>query len=361
MGLDAAQSRLPHHNMTVDISHLSCLVLFSSIQCNGLSLHSAKAPFVQVAASTIPGSDPERPSKVNQDACFSNGQDFVCVMDGHGTKGHLITRFLEAAFPQRLSQYLPVQVESAIPFRPSVSATEYQDLLAQQRKDIKDLANFEDWPVFDAVAEGLADAFLAAHLDARIDPSVPTGRSGTTAIVAFVSSNTGYHDLYIAGVGDSSAMLLDDTGRFHDILPKSTLEIESERHRIERCKGSIVGSNVFFGPVGIAMTRALGDSVMLPAGVVPIPLVERFNLERTRRYAVCLGSDGLFDVLSYETVASIIRHSNVLNGTSHEDETVGLQLLTERICNEAVLAWKKDLPIEPSIDDITCALMLLSV
>lgn len=347
--------------MTWALFFFGCLRVLG-IHCNALSyLGKEWSPTVRVAAAIIPGSDPERPQKVNQDAYFSNGKSYIGVMDGHGLKGHLVTEFLQKTFPKRLKQYLPVHQFEGEGSKPVADDQEYDDILDQQRVDIKNLAKFDDWPMIDEVAKSLADAFLAAHLDARIDPAIPTGRSGTTALISLLSlCEKGDRGLYVAGVGDSSAMLVDDTGSFQELLPKSTLQIESERRRIDSCKGSIVGSNVFFGPVGIAMTRALGDSVMLPAGVVPIPMVKRISLEETRNYCVCLGSDGVFDVQSIDTVAKIIHGSNILlESPSEEEGPDKLQRLAEKICNKAKLAWKGGLPIEPSMDDMTCALMLV--
>jgi serine/threonine protein phosphatase PrpC len=341
-----------------------------------------RSPVVITSAVTIPGSDPDRPQKVNQDASFSNGRHFIGVMDGHGLNGHLITHFLQSRFPQRLAQYCstrPPNHGEAPLLSPDVPIldddTEFQVLFTRQSKDIKELGKFheEDDIVVNnlkedndrRLANGLTNAFLAVHLDARRDSTIPTGRSGSTAIVALLdtaastpssSSTTSSTttNLYVAGVGDSSAILVDSTGSVQNLLPKTTLKLDSERRRIESCKGSIVGGNVFYGPVGIAMTRALGDTVMLPAGVVPVPMVRATALNTNECYCVCLGSDGVFDVLSQDTVAAMI-HST----TPDDDYAKRLYELAQSICSEARYAWQADLPVETSVDDITCALMIV--
>ena len=55
---------------------------------------------------------------------------------------------------------------------------------------------------------------------------------------------------------------------------------DTERARIESCPQARIDGrgNVFWGPVGIAMTRALGDAILLRAGVLPWPIVERYEL-----------------------------------------------------------------------------------
>jgi serine/threonine protein phosphatase PrpC len=362
------------------------------------------------AAVTIPGSDPERPQKVNQDAYFA-GRDFIGVMDGHGLSGHLVTRFLQSRFPQRLAQYCHhrpggVQLQQQDEEDDDDDDPEFQELLERQSKDIIELGKLlpdddcvghhlpddDEDPKKDrrvGIVEGLKKAFLAVHLDARRDPTIPTGRSGTTAIVALLDNhNACTTDLYVAGVGDSSALLVDRMGAVQNLLPQTTVSnLLSERRRIERCKGRIVETNVFYGPVGIAMTRALGDTVLLPAGVVPVPLVQVTPLNYTstmttgrvqeERYCICLGTDGVFDVLSHARVAAKIQASGILDPTTagtksttyppppedddddDYDDTKRLEDLARSICNEARHAWRADLPVETSVDDITCALMMV--
>jgi serine/threonine protein phosphatase PrpC len=367
------------------------------------------------AAMTIPGSDPERPQKVNQDAFFlagntnnNNGRnDFIGVMDGHGLSGHLVTRFLQSRFPQRLAQYCHHRPGGVLPQdEDNQDDPEFQELLERQTKDIIELGKLlpdddcvghhlpddDEDPKKDrrvGIVEGLKKAFLAVHLDARRDPTIPTGRSGTTAIVALLDNhNACTTDLYVAGVGDSSALLVDRMGAVQNLLPQTTVSnLLSERRRIERCKGRIVETNVFYGPVGIAMTRALGDTVLLPAGVVPVPLVQVTPLNYTstmttgrvqeERYCICLGTDGVFDVLSHARVAAKIQASGILDPTTagtksttyppppedddddDYDDTKRLEDLARSICNEARHAWRADLPVETSVDDITCALMMV--
>ena len=63
----------------------------------------------QVGAVSIAGTDPDRPSKVNQDAYFLfQGQNYVGVgvMDGHGLKGHELTSYLREQLPIRLQEQL---------------------------------------------------------------------------------------------------------------------------------------------------------------------------------------------------------------------------------------------------------------
>jgi hypothetical protein len=54
----------------------------------------------------------------------------------------------------------------------------------------------------------------------------------------------------------------------------------SERARIQASDGARMNDsgNVWYGPIGIAMTRSLGSSAMLRVGILPVPIVTRHNL-----------------------------------------------------------------------------------
>ena len=86
---------------------------------------------------------------------------------------------------------------------------------------------------------------------------------------------------------------------------------DTERARIESCPQARIDGrgNDFWGPVGIAMTRALGDAIILRAGVLPWPIVDRYELptmETGIQYYVCAGTDGVFDVLTNARVADVL-------------------------------------------------------
>jgi serine/threonine protein phosphatase PrpC len=107
---------------------------------------------------------------------------------------------------------------------------------------------------------------------------------------------------------------------------ETTTGVEDERKRIEDGEGRIDGSgNVWYGPVGIAMTRALGDSVMTRAGVISTPQVKTLDLMqevtcrnifkiRDCNIRVLIGSDGIFDVMSNVEANEFL--CNLLKATS---------------------------------------------
>jgi serine/threonine protein phosphatase PrpC len=289
----------------------------------------------------------------------------VGVMDGHGVKGHEVTQFLQKQLPIRLQQCLGLFLDGEFN-RIQEADDEFKDLLERQRQDLLDLANADPAELSvqdhqDPVARALKEGFLAAQLDARRNSTIPTGRSGTTCVVCAVVEHKDSIVVYTATVGDSGAILASRNKYGMNIQPltrATTVDMPTERLRIEGCKGRIDGSgNVFYGPVGIAMTRSLGNAVMLPAGVLPLPIVQRFEFSKTPpdtsfdepSYYICAGTDGVFDVLPNERVIEIIEATVASSGT--------LQAAANEICVQAKKAWLADLPIEPRVDDITCAII----
>lgn len=322
---------------------------------------SAPSLTVSIASRTVGGSDPNRPQKVNQDALFvcddglPNGMTCFGVMDGHGVKGHLVTQFLAKQLPRRIAQ----QLEHAQP-------------VAEWEEEMRQLANFnvntevQDSTQGDASLQGihnaLRHAFHQAHVDAMNEPNVPAGRSGTTCIVCVVDAT----HIHVAYVGDSRALQVRLPSSFNDEKDSSssslwqTLATETtvsnspqDAQRIqEKSEGRIDSQgNVWYGPVGISMTRALGDAVMLRAGVVPTPIVQ--SVPRKDSAIIVAATDGIWDVLSNDRVCKILQDEF---SPSSDMEGVLDQLIAE-----ARQKWIGNLPIsdEEKVDDITCVIAKL--
>ena len=67
----------------------------------------------QIGGINIPGTDPDRPRQINQDALFGfemDGHVVAGVMDGHGLKGHVVTQFLMRRLPERIRQAYQAKV-----------------------------------------------------------------------------------------------------------------------------------------------------------------------------------------------------------------------------------------------------------
>lgn len=199
----------------------------------------------------------------------------------------------------------------------------------------------------DWVAERLPK--MLAEPGARRDPSTVLGRcfaacedsvhndadigfrskmSGTTATAVLLDGD----QLFVACVGDSRAVLCSDgaDGKLdcRRLTRDHRPELQDESERINRSGGETRPSNASAkGPMrvylagetyrdhgldvpgpGLMLTRSLGDRIAKAAGCTAEPEVERVLITARDRFLV-IGSDGVWDVLSDESVAEIVRQS----------------------------------------------------
>ncbi|GKY98798.1 hypothetical protein MPSEU_000836000 [Mayamaea pseudoterrestris] len=342
---------------------------------------------IDIGCISVAGHDPDR-YKANQDAYFCESCQLTdCnvtilgVMDGHGTKGHLLTDYLRKQLPIRIIQLL--KHESLMTSDLEMLKTLQQDLVRVGR------ATNDPSVMLDKVVDSnsmnicndtdtnyaslLTNAFHLAHLDAQMEPGIPAQRSGTTCVVALIvdSKDESTNGLYIAHVGDSQALWkmtcssrrgseegetaetmsppqYRKTATLHATTPTTT-RIPAELNRIENCMRRRNGTridaqgNVFYGPQGIAMTRSLGNAYMLPAGILPTPVV---TCTKHCPEWIILMTDGVSDVLNHATIQAIIDG----NAASNSD----MQSVVERVARRASEAWQGGLNMDVKIDDITC-------
>jgi serine/threonine protein phosphatase PrpC len=279
---------------------------------------------------SLAGSDPDVPNKVNQDAAFSLSLDkYICcgVLDGHGKKGHELNAFL--------CPYIENTLREKLQSDPNPST----------------LSNI------------LEHTFEEAQLAAQLADNVPAARSGTTCVITVLDKTTGI--VYTANVGDSRAIIgtklssMDDMWHVQPLSTETTTSCPEERARIEKGEGRIdAGGNVWYGPVGIAMTRSLGNSVMKRANIISTPIITTYRIAKDVENDIsscegeCLivtGTDGIFDVLSNEAVIHLL-------ATSCDSE--------EDVCDNLILearnSWQQGLPMDVRIDDTSCAVISIS-
>ena len=116
--------------------------------------------------------------------------------------------------------------------------------------------------------------------------------------------------------------------------------------------------NVFAGPVGIAMTRVLGDDRMACVGVIPTPTVLDIPVTDNDDFVV-LVSDGISAVMSDDAIANTVGPLLTAAGggfDSGDDLEAALAHLAERAAGK----WQDGLPCEVKVDDITAAIVRLA-
>mmetsp|Transcript_4230 Transcript_4230/g.12650 ORF Transcript_4230/g.12650 Transcript_4230/m.12650 type:complete len:361 (-) Transcript_4230:93-1175(-) len=231
----------------------------------------------RVGWSCKKGLKPESPNQ--DDFCIfcADGLGIYGVFDGHGPCGHDVSNFVQLVLPRGFVQH----------------------------------PRFADDP-----EEALRAAFAHAQtqcMKCQSDGQLDCSLSGTTATVALHRGGV----LYVAHVGDSRAVLAKGRSgelEVEDLTQDHKPTCENERKRIEAAGGEVrrlegdIPYRVFLpGKMypGLAMTRAIGDSVGAIAGVTGVPEVSAFKVKETWRFML-LCSDGVWEFMSSEEAVNVV-------------------------------------------------------
>ena len=293
-----------------------------------------------------------------------SGDMYTCwgVMDGHGAKGHPATSLLVEDIPSMLSEELllldddvediPSMLREELLLDNNVSNEKCNDekALKELEAKLEMFANAEPVKTRNRIEQLLIRTFRRAHVHAVMSSDVPAGRSGTTCIVCVLDHECS-HALHVATVGDSRAILWNkNNDEIRVLSQETTTRLPEELARIQQCEGRVDSmGNVFYGTVGIAMTRALGDAAMLRAGVIPTPIVRTFELQSKSCHRIVTATDGVFHVLDNNEVKDIV--DNALSTNEN------VQHAADVLAEEAKRKWIGTWPIESNVDDITCTVV----
>jgi len=220
----------------------------------------------------------------NQDsyAIYVQGMDsgdplaIVALMDGHGSNGHFISM---------------------------LSCTHIVRYVLQNTDGLKQEKGENEWEAF------FTDAFLAAENCCR---AINMQMSGATGTVLVIKPNF----IVQANVGDSLAIIITkDSTEMLTIEDKPS--VESEAQRIKEHGGRVInlsGSLRVF-PVGLAITRAIGDLDGRKYGIICTPHVV-YRKVSGDELKMFVGSDGIWDEVTPEEVRTI--SSGKYSSAKHE-------------------------------------------
>jgi len=275
-----------------------------------------------VGSHTRTGQKVNMPDWQNQDALLTlplgGSRMLVGVFDGHGRWGHLVAGCVREAVLAHAQGLLP----------------EAPGRLSDEAAHIALVRLF-----------ALADAALAHEIDASGRPL--TEFSGTTATIAIVDAVSG--KVAVAHVGDSALMLATGGRPFHRTIDH-VVDAAAES-RILGCGGEVQTftiSGISARRVcmrgsqfpGLAMSRALGDSVARKLGVIGDPEVH-VGIPFPAGSMLVVASDGVWEKTGVEDV-------------SHHILGFGDAQVAARAVVEAARAqW----PQEGNIDDITAVVL----
>ncbi|KAG6624487.1 hypothetical protein I3843_16G032400 [Carya illinoinensis] len=263
---------------------------------------------------------------LNQDAAilyqgYGVGDGALCgVFDGHGKNGQVVSEIVCNQLPS---------------------------LLLSQKNALSKV-NFYMWK------EACISAFKLMDKVIELQEILDCSCSGTTAVVAIRQGQ----DLVIANLGDSRAVLgtlakngVEAVQLTRDLKPG----LPSEAERIRNCNGRVAALNhephiqrVWLphdDTPGLAMSRPFGDFILKDHGIIAIPEIKYHRLTSNDQFII-LATDGVWDVLSNDQVASIVWEA--------ESEQVAARVVVEA----AITAWKKKSPTA-KVDDCSVVCLFL--
>jgi serine/threonine protein phosphatase PrpC len=112
--------------------------------------------------------------------------------------------------------------------------------------------------------------------------------------------------LYASNIGDSRALLIRDGGRPELLSHLHIGRDPSEQARVRAAGGRIMQNGRLAGCLEV--TRAFGDQGMISFGLIAEPFIVETVLQPTDTHLL-VSSDGLFDVLTYEEIARMLRQA----------------------------------------------------
>lgn len=156
---------------------------------------------------------------------------------------------------------------------------------------------------------------------------------GSTASIFYILKNSNTNTkisyyLFSANVGDSKGFLANlKTKEIVELTESHTLHNIKER---ERVKENII-KNRLNGV--LCLTRSIGDHFLIEKGLLCEPYLNSYNLDLNQEYLICLGSDGVWDVLNEQNVLEIYYENNKIQDFVNKViETSKNKLSKDNIC-----------------------------
>ena len=286
-------------------------------------------------------------SLILEDVCGIKNYNIYCIMDGHGSNGHLVSNYIKEKIIQNLNNisfyFTKLSNTSAIKEYPNnILELIKNKLVKNNYKKIKDFYKLID--------DGLSSNEIFFDINF----------SGSTCIILFQIGNY----LICSNVGDSRAIMIKENNEIIELSKDQKPDDEKERVRIEKMGGIISQCNDLYddgkegGPFriwvkgqdypGIAMSRSIGDKIAHDIGVISEPEILCFNINDKCQYLV-IGSDGIWQYLENEDILEIVRPFLVEKNAENA---------VKEIIRKSSLAWiEKD----KIADDITVSVIFLKI
>ena len=255
------------------------------------------------------------------------------IFDGHGQKGHLISKYLNTFFTNFFTKS-----ESSKYF--SLNYLKRENNLFQYFKN----RNYE----------AIKNLFSSCEKSIKIN----TELSGSTCNLIFIFNNK---NIICANLGDSRAIMIKKNNEIIQLSRDHKPELNDEKERILSMDGRIERKpkNAKYGPYriwlkdkdipGLGVSRAFGDLIGKSVGVIAEPEVNDWNIEYEECKCIVIASDGVWEFVSNDKVRDIVVNCENLEGKE--------KICTQEIVDYAKKVWGMNNEI---VDDITVTVIFFN-
>ena len=301
-------------------------VISNTSYCNSVDvINNACFDIYKIVTISESGYTQDQEKKINQDDYFgiSVGEEryFIGVCDGHGQKGHVVSKYVVNYIENNSSTLFKEQTDITNEMNSLMENTQ-QSLIQNKTNIIK--------------------------------------QSGTTLTSALILKDK----MYLVNVGDSKTMLVYNDKRTISTSLHS-LENEEERKFIDLSKAEVSRlkdeSGEETGPLrlfqkgkpgpGLMMSRSLGDSIGHDLGMSVEPEVIEIKCKGNEKYLI-IASDGLWDKVQDDDVCEIVdKYYESI------DDNIDLNECCQELLEIAENNWRAE---EDVVDDITIIIVFFN-
>ena len=284
-------------------------------------------------------------SLILEDVCGIKNYNIYCIMDGHGSNGHLVSKYIKDKIIQNLNNINFYFKKISNKINTKEYPANVLELIKKklEKNNYKKIVDF-----FKLLDNGLSSNEILFDVNF----------SGSTCIILFQIGKY----LICSNVGDSRAIMIKENNEIIELSKDQKPEDFNEKIRIEKMGGIISQCNDLYddgkkgGPFriwvkghdypGIAMSRSIGDKIAHDIGVISEPEILSFIIDDKCQFLV-IGSDGIWQYIKNEDVYEIIKPF------IEEKDT---EKAAKEIIRKSSLFW---LEKDSNVDDITVSVIFL--
>ena len=286
-------------------------------------------------------------SLILEDVCGIKNYNIFCIMDGHGSNGHLVSKYIKEKIIQNLNNI-------SFYFKKISNKTKTEDYPENILELIKNKLEKNNYKkivdFFKLLDDGLSSNQILFDINF----------SGSTCIIVFQIGKY----IICGNVGDSRAIIIKENNEIIELSKDQKPDDNNERKRIEKMGGIVSQCNDLYddgkkgGPFriwvkgrdypGIAMSRSIGDKIAHDIGVISEPEIISYKIDDKCEFLV-IGSDGIWQYIKNENILDIIKPFIVEKNAENA---------VKEIIKKSSLSWYEN---DISVDDITASVIFLKV